>query len=138
MCFSSERRYAWSLSLKAPSVVGTGVASSTVVFTTAEGTAALGGLKGFQGFDGQWKGLPVKRSAIGVTLGEADGLEMVVSSSEDSSLTADVLGDGGGGVMPSNFLSGLQPGGRRFLSNIWGREYDMMMHSLNVRRGLLL
>lgn len=109
-------------------------------FIAAVGPATVGGLKGFQGADGQRKGLSVERSAFGVTSGEADGPETVRSSSEDSSLTVDLLGDGGVGVMAlaSTFLRGLQPGGRRLLPNIWGRKYDMKMHSLNVWCGLLL
>lgn len=67
------------------------------------GAAGLGGLKTFQGLEGQWRGSPGTTSAAG----EADGLAAAVSSSEDSSL----------GVEPggSTFLSGVQPGGRRLL-----------------------
>lgn len=67
------------------------------------GAAGLGGLKTFQGLEGQWRGSPGTTSAAG----EADGLAAPVSSSEDSSL----------GVEPggSTFLSGVQPGGRRLL-----------------------
>lgn len=69
----------------------------------------------FQGLEGQWKGWLL-------ALGEADGLEAVVSSSDDSSLAGALDGDcidggdrdgeeaGGGG---SRFLRGDQPGGRR-------------------------
>ncbi len=46
------------------------------------GAAALTELKVFQGLDGQWKGLSGTSGS-----GEADGLETVVSSSEDSSFT---------------------------------------------------
>lgn len=131
MCFPLGRHYARrSLSLKAPSVVGAGVAFSTVVFIAAVGPASVGGLKGFQGVDGQRKELSVEGSASGVTPGEADGPETVVSSSEDSSLTVDLLGDGGVG---STFLRGLQPGGRRLLSNIWGRKYDMRMQPSSIK-----
>lgn len=48
--------------------------------------ATLTGLKGFQGLDGQWKGVSLTESE-GAS-GETDGLAAVVSSSEDSSLPA--------------------------------------------------
>lgn len=76
-------------------------------------------LKCFQGLEGQWKGW-----SLG--LGEADGLEDVASSSDDSSLAGALEGgcvvegecDGAGGGESavgavSMFLRGDQPGGRR-------------------------
>lgn len=85
-----------SLSLKTAVLLGASV-----------GAAGLGGLKTFQGLEGQ------RRRSSGTTLaaGEADGLAAVVSSSEDSSLIKIVPGG-------STFLSGVQPGGRR-LPKIW-------------------
>lgn len=75
------------------------------------GGAGLGGLKSFQGLDGQRRGSSVNTST---TPGEADGLAAAVSSSEDSSLAKVVtwLGDTSGW---STFLSGVQPGGRRLV-----------------------
>lgn len=83
---------------------------------------AFGGLKAFQGLEGQWKGLSFTASAVSVA---EVGLEVVVSSSDDSSLA--VVDDGGGGgggggaaeavegTSNRKFLSGDQPGGRRLL-----------------------
>lgn len=72
----------------------------------------MGGLKAFQGLEGQWNGLSVTASE------EADGLEAVVSSSEDSSLVKVVLRDGeaGEGTLIKKCLRGDQPGGRRMLN----------------------
>lgn len=61
------------------------------------GAAGLSGLKGFQGLDGHRSG---------------EGLAVVVSSSEDSSLAKGVLVEDEG---ISTALSGVQPGGRRLL-----------------------
>lgn len=94
-----EKDYASrSLSLK--------TGASAVWVGASVGAAGLGGLKSFQGLDGQRRGSSVSTST---TPGEADGLAAVVSSSEDSSFW---LGDAPGG---STFLSGVQPGGRRLL-----------------------
>ena len=81
------------------------------------GAASLTGLKVFQGLDGQWKGLSFTAS------GEVDGLEAVVSSSEDSSLPAATTGApvaagaDGSGTSYRRFLSGDQPGGRRLVNS---------------------
>lgn len=89
-----------SLSLKTgASAVGLGVSVEA---------PGLGGLKSFQGLDGQRRGSLVSTSTAP---GEADGLVVVMSSSEDSSFIT-WLGDAPGG---STFLSGVQPGGRRLL-----------------------
>lgn len=91
-CYASR-----SLSLRAGASAAGWVGASV-------GAAALGGLKGFQGLDGhRW----------GLSMGEAEGLAAVVSSSEDSSLAPGVLGDGEGGS--STLLRGVQPGGRRLM-----------------------
>lgn len=92
------------------------------------GAAGGMGLKGFQGLDGQWKGLSFPASAP--MSGEEGGLDAVVSSSEDSSLAEALSVEGGlvvvgGEVMEGNsnrmFLRGDQPGGRRLI-NIWRRN----------------
>lgn len=86
--------------------------TSAIWLEALVGGAGLGGLKSFQGLDGQRRGSSVTTST---TPGEADGLAAVVSSSEDSSLAkvgSTWLGDAPGG---STFLSGVQPGGRRLL-----------------------
>lgn len=106
-----------SLSLKAPSAGGRGEAASAAAAVGASGTAWVGGLKAFQGLEGQWNGLSVTASE------EADGLEAVVSSSEDSSLVNVGLWDGeaGEGTLIKKCLRGDQPGGRRMLNCL--REY---------------
>lgn len=107
-----------------------------VAFVGAADITIGGGLKGFQGLDGQRKGLSASTSAAEATSGEADEWETVASSSEDSSLTKTVAdGEVGRRSLNSNFLSGLQPGGRRLL-NICRRKYNMRMHSLKVWCGL--
>lgn len=77
--------------------------ASAVMLGASVGAAGLGGLKTFQGLEGQRRGSSGTTSAAG----EADGLAAVVSSSEDSSLATEPGG--------STFLSGVQPGGRRLL-----------------------
>lgn len=76
---------------------------ASAVTLASVGATGLGGLKTFQGLEGQ------RRGSSGTTsgAGEADGLAAVVSSSEDSSLAAE--------PGCSTFLSGVQPGGRRLL-----------------------
>lgn len=99
-----------SKSLKVPSAAG----CAAVAFV---GAAGLTGLKGFQGLDGQWKGLSFDASGV-------DGLEVLVSSSEDSSLAESLGGAGGAaggdgtdsGTPYRKFLSGDQPGGRRLVN----------------------
>lgn len=97
------------MSLKALSAEGCGEVASTVPSVGASDP----GLKGFQGLDGQWKGL-----SFTALSGEADGLDVEVSSSEDSSLTEAWVGDDTveGGTSIRKFLSGDQPGGRRLIS----------------------
>lgn len=89
------------MSLKVPSAEGCGDA------------AGWTGLKGFQGLDGQWKGLLS-------FAGEADGLDAVVSSSDDSFLglgfKGGFEGDAAEGTAYRKFLSGDQPGGRRLMN----------------------
>lgn len=77
--------------------------ASTVTLRPSVGAAGLGGLKTFQGLEGQRRGSSGTTSAAG----GAEGLAAVVSSSEDSSLATEPGG--------STFLSGVQPGGRRLL-----------------------
>lgn len=60
--------------------------ASLVTCSGASVPATLTGLKGFQGLDGQWKGVSLTESTD--ASGETDGLAAVVSSSEDSSLPA--------------------------------------------------
>lgn len=118
-----EKTYAsMSVSLRTPSANGCGEAASVVAFV---GAADIGstGLKGFQGLDGQWKGLSMTEPAAEATSGEADGLETVVSSSEDSSLVealeagAEDGGEAEEGTSNRRFLSGDQPGGRRLVNS---------------------
>lgn len=100
-------------------------AASAVAFVGAAGTAGLGALKGFQGLDGQWKGTSVT-SVAEATSADADGLEAVVSSSEDASLAEALVG--GGEVdreaLNIRFLRGDQPGGRRLVNN-WRKQYSV-------------
>lgn len=100
-------------------------APSVVAFVGAAGTTGLDALKGFQGLDGQWKGTPVT-SVAEATSGEVDGLEAVVSSSEDASLAEAVVegGEVDGGALNIRFLRGDQPGGRRLLNN-WRKQYSV-------------
>lgn len=77
--------------------------ASAVMLGASVGATGLGGLKTFQGLEGQRRG----SSGTTSTTGEADGLAAAVSSSEDSSLAAE--------PGCSTFLSGVQPGGRRLL-----------------------
>lgn len=104
-----------SASLKVPSAAGCGEVGSV----GAAGSTTLVRLNTFHGLEGQWKG------ATSVA-GEVDSLEAVVSSSEDSSLAAVGVGDGAsdGAVdgVPSKFLRGDQPGGRRLLNGCRGRK----------------
>ncbi len=87
-----------------------------VAFVGAAAIAGSTGLKGFQGLYGQWKGSLIAS-------GETDGLETVVSSSEDSSLAealeggAEVGGEAEEGTSNRRFLSGDQPGGRRLVNS---------------------
>lgn len=102
-------------------------------FVGAPGIGGCTGWKGFQGLEGQWKGLLFTSPSALVAL---VGLEAVVSSSDDSSLAEAMggfcegaFGDGGGGgggfegeglveegATSNMFLSGDQPGGRRLLN----------------------
>lgn len=90
-----------------------------VTFVGAVGIPVLTGLKGFQGSDGQWKGLSF--TAFEAPSGEPDVLEAVVSSSDDSSLAEALDGESSGEAVARRlkitFLSGDQPGGRRLLNN---------------------
>lgn len=99
-----------SASLKVPSAAGSGEAASV----GAAGSITSVRLNTFQGLEGQWKG------ATSVA-GEADSLEAVVSSSEDSSLAAVGVGDGAADGVPK-FLRGDQPGGRRLMSGCRRRK----------------
>lgn len=95
-CGGSQTHASRSVSLKVPSAVGVGEASA----------GGVGG-KALQGLDGQWNGWSISGSTA--PSGAGDGLEPVVSSSDDSSLAGAALdGDGVG-----EYLSGVQPGGRR-------------------------
>lgn len=71
------------------------------------GGAGWAGWNSFHGLDGQWKGLSFAPSAVGA-VGEA----LVVSSSDDSSLTGAI--DAWTGSFIAS-LKGVQPGGRRRL-----------------------
>lgn len=122
-----------SASLKVPSATGFGEASAAASVGAKATTST--GLNGFQGLDGQWKGL--SSAAETTTSAEPDVLAAVVSSSEDSSLAEALEGDaaedddvgfaivgseGVGGTSNRKFLSGDQPGGRR-LTNTWIKKY---------------
>lgn len=112
MWFLVRNNYASrSASLKVPSAVDCGELTSV----GAVGSIVLFGLNSFQGLEGQWKG------ATSVA-GEADSLEAVVSSSEDSSLAAVGVGDGAADGVPSKCLRGDQPGGRRLMNGCSGRR----------------
>lgn len=116
------------------------MASSVAAFVGASGWTKV---KGFQGLDGQWKGPSCTASAA--TAGEAGGLEAVLSSSEDSSLSGalsealwEAVAGGGedgdeavGGALSRMFLSGDQPAGRR-LVKIWRKEYRDLTVRVNV------
>lgn len=79
-----------------------------MAFVEATGAMAPGGLNGFQGSDGQWRWV-LFTSMVGENI-----LRALMSSSEDSSLAAGVIGDAvvvEGASSKRMFLSGDQPAG---------------------------